>query len=50
MKSASLLLIATAALLRAQAPAVPDWARPGSATHTQVAPPPDFHRPSKNAR
>jgi len=35
-------------LLHAQTPAVPDWARPGSATHTQVAPPPDFHRPSKN--
>jgi len=35
----------------AQAPAVPqapDWAQPGSATHTQVAPPPDFHRPSTN--
>jgi len=29
------------------APSVPDWARPGSATHTQVAPPADFHRPSK---
>jgi hypothetical protein len=42
------LLIATTALLRAQAPAVPDWAQPGSATHKQVAPPPDFHRPSKN--
>lgn len=24
--------------------AVPDWAIPGSATHKQVAPPPDFHR------
>lgn len=32
----------------AQAPAVPDWAWPGSATHVQVAPPPDFHRSSKN--
>jgi len=32
----------------AQAPVVPAWAQPGSATHTQVAPPPDFHRPSKN--
>jgi hypothetical protein len=32
----------------APAPAVPSWAQPGSATHTQVAPPPDFHRPSKN--
>jgi hypothetical protein len=25
-------------------PAVPDWATPGSATHKQVPPPPDFHR------
>jgi hypothetical protein len=32
----------------ASAPAVPAWAYPGSATHTQVAPPADFHRPSKN--
>jgi hypothetical protein len=29
-------------------PVAPDWAQPGSATHTQVAPPADFHRPSKN--
>ncbi|MGA2046601.1 MAG: biopolymer transporter Tol [Terracidiphilus sp.] len=29
-------------------PASPAWAQPGSATHTQVAPPVDFHRPSKN--
>jgi hypothetical protein len=28
------------------APAVPEWAQPGSATHTQVAPPTDFHRPT----
>ncbi len=38
-------------MLIAQAPtppgAVPEWAQPGSATHTQVAPPPDFHRPTK---
>jgi hypothetical protein len=27
---------------------VPDWAQPGSATHTQVAPPADFHRASTN--
>jgi len=27
-------------------PAVPEWAYPGSATRTQVAPPPDFRRPS----
>src|SRR5215510_7898199 len=25
-------------------PPVPDWAIPGSATHKQVPPPPDFHR------
>ena len=25
----------------------PDWAYPGSASHTQVAPPPDFHRATK---
>ena len=30
----------------AQAPVVPDWAQPGSATHTQVPPPVDFHRPT----
>jgi hypothetical protein len=28
------------------APQAPDWSQPGSATHTQVAPPPDFHRPT----
>jgi hypothetical protein len=40
-------------LARAQAPATakpaaPEWAQPGSANHTQVAPPADFHRPSTN--
>jgi hypothetical protein len=30
----------------AQTPAVPDWAQPGSTTHTQVPPPADFHRPT----
>jgi len=39
--------------LRAQAPAtpapaVPEWAQPGSPTHVQVPPPADFHRPSRN--
>ena len=34
--------------LRAQTNDVPAWAFPGSATHTQVAPPADFHRASKN--
>jgi hypothetical protein len=52
-------LLAVAALFpflaaRAQAqsapptPPVPEWAQPGSATHAQVAPPPDFHRASTN--
>jgi hypothetical protein len=30
------------------APVVPAWAQPGSPGHPQVAPPPDFHRPSTN--
>ena len=30
------------------APVAPAWAEPGSATHAQVAPPVDFHRPSRN--
>ena len=34
--------------LPAQNPDVPAWAYPGSATHVQVAPPADFHRPSRN--
>jgi len=50
------MLCAAPYLLRAQAPAapptspptVPDWALPGSATHKQVPPPADFHRPSQN--
>jgi hypothetical protein len=55
----SLLVVglwATPHLLRAQtpgtpattAPEVPDWAQPGSATHVQVPPLADFHRPSRN--
>lgn len=54
----ALMLLATPNRIMAQAAAgpafnapatvVPDWAYPGSATHTQVAPPPDFHRASKN--
>jgi hypothetical protein len=50
-----LLLLSTAPqFLHSQAPAatpppaVPDWAQPASATHTQVSPPTDFHRPSRN--
>ena len=30
----------------AQTPQAPEWAQPGSATHQQVAPPADFHRPT----
>lgn len=51
----SLILSAAPQLLHAQAPtsaaptaAVPDWTQPGSATHEQVPPPADFHRPSRN--
>jgi hypothetical protein len=51
---ATLTATFTAAILHAQAPTspvavpppVPAWSQPGSATHTQVAPPPDFHRPT----
>jgi hypothetical protein len=51
----ALLLCSVLLPLRAQtsgtpvagpAPAVPAWAQPGSSSHTQVAPPADFHRPS----
>jgi hypothetical protein len=49
-----LLVCATTSLVQAQAgsavqaPAVPEWAQPGSPTHVQVPPPADFHRPSRN--
>jgi hypothetical protein len=29
-----------------QTPQAPGWSQPGSATHQQTAPPPDFHRPT----
>ncbi|HEY0161092.1 MAG TPA: biopolymer transporter Tol [Edaphobacter sp.] len=50
MKTAlAIVLIAVSATLHAQqAPEVPDWALPGSPTHKQVAPPADFHRPSRD--
>ncbi len=44
----ALILCTAPQLLCAQTSAVPDWAQPGSATHQQVPPPADFHRPSKN--
>jgi hypothetical protein len=49
MKIALMLILSAAPqLLWAQTPAPPPWAQPGSANHAQVAPPPDFHRPSAN--
>jgi hypothetical protein len=47
----SLMLLLTCGVsnwVAAQVPDVPAWAYPGSATHVQVAPPADFHRPSRN--
>jgi hypothetical protein len=47
----ALLLCTVSIALHAQAaaaPQVPDWALPGSPTHTQVPPPADFHRASTN--
>jgi hypothetical protein len=44
----ALLLLARSHALLAQAPEVPAWAQPGSATHQQVPPPADFHRPTKD--
>jgi hypothetical protein len=53
-RSLSCLLFASLAVLLAaqnppppdpNAPVPPDWSLPGSATHRQVAPPPDFRRP-----
>jgi hypothetical protein len=59
----ALTILGAAVMLRTQTPATqssgaqpaqsspsaaPAWAQPGSATHTQVAPPADFHRPSRN--
>lgn len=37
----------TAASQAETPPVAPAWAQPGSATRTQVAPPADFHRPSR---
>jgi hypothetical protein len=50
LASLSGFMLCSASHLLAQAtntPTVPDWALPGSATHKQVPPPADFHRPSK---
>jgi hypothetical protein len=48
----ALILYTAPLLLLAQSPppiTVPDWALPGSATHKQVPPPADFHRPTKTS-
>jgi hypothetical protein len=44
----ALVVFAAPHLVRAQAPSVPDWAQPGSATHHQVPPPADFHRATRS--
>jgi hypothetical protein len=41
-----LVLLIAPLLVFSQTPAVPDWALPASATHRQVSPPSDFHRPA----
>lgn len=43
-----ILIAASSALHAQQTPQVPDWSLPGSPTHKQVAPPADFHRPSRD--
>ncbi len=43
----SVIMCAVPYLSFAQTPEVPDWALPASATHTQVSPPADFHRPDR---
>lgn len=40
------LFLCTAPAWAAEQPAVPDWSLPGSPTHTQIAPPAGFHRPT----
>jgi hypothetical protein len=44
-----LMLCISPYLAFAQKPVVPDWALPGSETHTQISPPSDFHRPARTS-
>ena len=44
----SLLCVPANLAVSQETHAVPDWAWPGSATHKQIPPPADFHRPSRN--
>jgi hypothetical protein len=41
------MLCALPYCVSAQKVVAPDWAQPGSATHQQVSPPEDFHRPTR---
>ena len=41
------ILCALPYFILAQDTAVPEWAQPGSKTHTQISPPSDFHRPTR---
>jgi hypothetical protein len=43
----ALALVAIPLRAAAATPEIPDWALPGSATHKQVPPPADYHRPSR---
>ncbi len=48
MKLLFLLTLFTSPFISfAQNKEVPEWAQPGSETHTQVSPPSDFHRPAR---
>jgi hypothetical protein len=42
-----LVLSSIPCLVLAQETKVPDWAQPGSETHTQISPPSDFHRAAR---
>lgn len=44
ISSALVICVIACAAQAADKPEVPDWSRPGSPTHVQVAPPADFHR------
>src|SRR5271165_3970907 len=50
MRNSLLIVIVLTHIAGAQSPTldVPAWAQPGSPGRPQVAPPTDFHRPSKN--
>ena len=47
VKISCFILLTTLQFVSAQKPEVSEWAKPASATHNQVSPPPDFHRPAR---